>query len=109
MLRVTFIAALYATSAALVPGQSFDALFGAGDAVSLAGRRALVSGASSGIGKATACALAAAGCNLVLVSRRYERLAELKEEIVRRCDVSVDVVAGDVTDTALYEELEEKG
>ena len=104
------VLSLLTSSSALVPGQSFDALFGAGEVVSLAGRRALVSGASSGIGKATACALAAAGCDLVLVSRRYERLAELKEEILRRMpSLSVDVVAGDVTDTALYEELEEKG
>jgi short-subunit dehydrogenase len=37
-------------------------------------KQALITGASSGIGKATACAFAAAGINLALVSRKSENL-----------------------------------
>jgi NAD(P)-dependent dehydrogenase (short-subunit alcohol dehydrogenase family) len=49
----------------------------------LTGRTALVTGSSRGIGKATAAALAAEGCNVVLISRRQETLdavaAQLRE------------------------------
>lgn len=49
----------------------------------LTGRAAVVTGASSGIGRATARALAAAGARVGLVARRTERLEELKQEISR--------------------------
>jgi NAD(P)-dependent dehydrogenase (short-subunit alcohol dehydrogenase family) len=48
---------------------------------SLAGRTALVSGASSGLGARFARALAAAGAAVVVGARRGERLAALAEEI----------------------------
>jgi NADP-dependent 3-hydroxy acid dehydrogenase YdfG len=47
----------------------------------LKGRVALVTGASSGIGEATAFALAAAGAKTAIVARRAERLAAVAERI----------------------------
>jgi NADP-dependent 3-hydroxy acid dehydrogenase YdfG len=48
---------------------------------SLNGKRALVTGASSGIGEATAKALAAAGASVALGARRKERIDKLAERI----------------------------
>ena len=62
----------------------------------LAGQRALVTGASSGIGKELAKLLAAEGANLVITARREERLQALAEEIKATYGVEVRVEALDL-------------
>ena len=61
----------------------------------LKGKRALVTGASAGIGEATAIELAENGVDLVLVARRLEKLDKLKEKL-SKFDVNVDVISLDV-------------
>jgi NAD(P)-dependent dehydrogenase (short-subunit alcohol dehydrogenase family) len=63
---------------------------------SLAGRTALISGASSGLGAGFARVFAAAGANVVLAARRVDRVAALAEEI----GVCAFPIAMDVTDAA---------
>jgi short-subunit dehydrogenase len=62
-------------------------------------KRALVTGASSGIGRAIALELARQGVRQVLVARRGDRLAEAADEI-RALGGQAEVVVGDVTDDA---------
>jgi NADP-dependent 3-hydroxy acid dehydrogenase YdfG len=62
----------------------------------LAGTVALVTGASSGIGAATARTLAADGAKVALLARRTDRLADLKSDIASSGGQAA-VVAADVT------------
>jgi len=61
----------------------------------LAGRSALVTGASSGIGAATARALAAAGAAVTISARRTERLEALAAEL-RAAGAAVELRAADM-------------
>jgi 3-oxoacyl-[acyl-carrier protein] reductase len=64
----------------------------------IAGRRALVGGASSGIGRAVAVGLAAEGCRLALWSRSPQRLAPVAGELERRHGQPVAVLTADAHD-----------
>jgi 3-oxoacyl-[acyl-carrier protein] reductase len=64
----------------------------------LRGRRAVVGGATSGLGRASAEALAAEGCELLLWSRRADALAAVAEAIRASHGVRVDHVTADATD-----------
>ncbi|MBI3467093.1 MAG: SDR family NAD(P)-dependent oxidoreductase [Planctomycetes bacterium] len=63
----------------------------------ISGSRAVVTGASGGIGRAIAVELARQGCEVIAVARREERLRELAAEVAalgRR----LEFIAGDITD-----------
>lgn len=57
-------------------------------------KTALITGASAGLGRATAIGLAKLGYQLILIARREEKLLELK----RQLDVKTHCLACDVTD-----------
>lgn len=63
--------------------------------LSLEGKRALICGASAGIGRATALQLAEQGAHCILLARRAERLESLKEEIVSNGGTA-EVLVGDL-------------
>lgn len=64
----------------------------------LKGRKALVTGASKGIGKAIAERLAAEGCDVTLVARSKDEMEGAAEELRRRHGVAVRVYAMDLAD-----------
>ena len=68
-------------------------------------QRALVTGASSGIGEAIARQLAGAGSDLVVVARNTERLEELAKEL---STVDVEVLPADLGDAAALADVEKR-
>ncbi|WEH29594.1 SDR family NAD(P)-dependent oxidoreductase [Streptomyces sp. AM 3-1-1] len=74
--------------------------------VSLAGRRAVVTGATSGLGTETARALAAAGAEVVLAARRPRAAAEAAAEITRTTgNAAVSAAPLDLADLASVREF----
>lgn len=69
---------------------------------------ALVTGASSGIGRDIARSLARHGINLIITARREKRLAELKRELVKKYGVKVKIITADLSDEKQVLELYEK-
>lgn len=70
--------------------------------------RALVTGASSGIGEAMARQLGGAGTDLVLVARSVDRLGALAREISGRSGVAVEVLGADLADRDDLARVEER-
>lgn len=75
--------------------------------------RALITGASAGLGSEFARQLAAAGKDLVLVARRAEPMQELAQGLRDEYGVEVDVITADLSDPdapqALYDETSARG
>lgn len=74
----------------------------------LADNGAIVTGASAGIGRETARALASDGADVALVARRADRLTELAAEIESETDASALVCPADVSDEDEVEAAVEK-
>ncbi|MEB3340502.1 SDR family oxidoreductase [Okeania sp.] len=76
-------------------------------------KTALITGASSGIGKTFAQELAAIKTNLVLVSRSSDKLYELANKLENKYQIHTDVIVQDLTEVAatksVFEVVLEKG
>jgi len=71
----------------------------------LKGKRALVTGGSKGIGRACAEALAAEGCNVLLVSRTAKALAAAADEVRARHGVDAQWKAADLSQRGAAEDV----
>jgi NAD(P)-dependent dehydrogenase (short-subunit alcohol dehydrogenase family) len=71
----------------------------------LAGKLVMITGASKGIGLATALAFAAEGCSLHLAARSGDQLAANRDRITKEFGVEVDIYPCDLSQAAALEDL----
>jgi len=76
--------------------------------MNLKGKIVFVTGASSGIGAATALAFAAEGARLLLAARRVEKLAGVAAEAIERGAVAVHTISLDVRDRKAVAQIIER-
>ena len=95
------------------PRARLNRLLGSGSPSPLAGRTTLVTGASSGIGEATARAVAAKGSTVLLVARRADELERLRAEIAaaggRAATYPCDLADGEAVDALVKQVLQDHG
>ncbi|MEQ2253961.1 hypothetical protein ILYODFUR_037902 [Ilyodon furcidens] len=68
----------------------------------------VVTGASEGIGRAYAFALAERGMNVVIISRTKEKLDKVAKEIGETTGQSVKVIVADFSEENVFQEIEEE-
>lgn len=73
--------------------------------LNLAGKKALITGASKGIGRATAQCLAAEGCDLVLVARTEADLKAAQSALRAQHNVAIAIVPLDMSEGAAARRL----
>jgi len=72
----------------------------------LKNRKALITGASSGIGRSVALDLGRRGAELILVARREERLLDLKKELLSiDSKLKIHLISQDVNDPKILAEI----
>lgn len=76
--------------------------------IDFAGRTALITGASAGLGVEFARRLAARGSNLVLVARREDRLEQQATQLRQEFGVTVNVIATDLARPGIGRELRDE-
>jgi short-subunit dehydrogenase len=81
--------------------------------IKMSGKVALITGASSGTGREFARIHAAKGGDLVVIARREDKLNELKQELEKKYNIKVKVIAKDLNllqaPIEIYNEVKEAG
>ena len=74
----------------------------------LIGKNALITGASSGIGKDIAYIMAEKGINLFLLARREEALIKIKKDLESNFKIRVTVISSDLSQVSEYKKIHDE-
>ena len=72
------------------------------------GKNALITGASSGIGKDMAYVMAEKGINIVLLARRESILNEIKHDLEKKFQIKVLIIASDLSQITEYQRIHDE-